>query len=408
MDALTRRRFLLLSGVAGAGALAAGATRLSWSELGRAAADRPRVAGTGVLVVVTLYGGADGLNLIAPVESGAYHDARPGLALTAADTVPLGHGLGLSRELPGLKAAYDAGQLAIVLGVGYPSPSHSHFQSMDIWQTASPAEPADTGWLGRWLDASSGDPVQALAVSTTLPPMLAGRTSAGATVPAGPLRLPPGPFTDGLWRMDARPAGPALTMPDAARQSGLDLRRVAGQVNSVLAAHPVPGQARPAGGTLGQQLAVVARLIAGGLPTRVYAVSLGGFDTHTTEKPTSARLHAQLDAALSDFRAALAGTAHGRDVTVLVYSEFGRRVAANASQGTDHGTANPVLVLGQQVRGGLVGEQPSLTDLDHGDLKAGTDFRAVYAALLEQVLGADSAAVLGDRSAARPRLRLVG
>jgi len=406
MDALSRRRFLLLSGVAGAGALAAGATSLSWSDLGHAAATRPRNPGSGVLVVVTLYGGNDGLNMVAPVGVGAYHDARPSLALAPAETAPLGDGLALNAAMKGLKTAFDDKQLAVVLGVGYPSPSHSHFQSMDIWQTASPNGPADSGWLGRWLDATGRDPLRALAMDTTLPPLLAGRSSAGATVPAGPLRLPSAPFTNALWQMGARPPTTPITTADETRQSMLDLRTVAAKVDAALpGTHAGATGAR--GNALASQLSTAARLIAAGLPTRVYAASLGGFDTHSNEKATSTRLLGELDGALASFRADLAKTPHGKDVTVLVYSEFGRRVGANASQGTDHGTANPVLVLGEGVRGALVGQQPSLTDLDDGDLKAHTDFRAVYATLLEGVLGADSAQILGTPVAQMPRLPLL-
>ncbi|MBL7516549.1 DUF1501 domain-containing protein, partial [Frankia sp. CNm7] len=147
----------------------------------------------------------------------------------------------------------------------------------------------------------------------------------------------------------------------------------------------------------GAQLDVVAAGIRAGGPARVYAVSLGGFDTHTQEKATHARLLGQLDAALTRFQAAVADDPHGAAVTTLVYSEFGRRVAANASGGTDHGTAGPVLVLGTRVAGGFHGNPPSLTDLDDGDLKVTTDFRSVYATVLERCLGTEAGVVLGTR-----------
>jgi uncharacterized protein (DUF1501 family) len=154
--------------------------------------------------------------------------------------------------------------------------------------------------------------------------------------------------------------------------------------------------ASSAGGTgaLAQQLDVVASLVEAGVPTRAYSVSLGGFDTHADERGTQQRLLGDLDAALSGFAARLATTDRGKQVVTLVYSEFGRRVVANASEGTDHGTAGPVFVIGKGVVGGFHGAQPSLTDLDNGDLKAGTDFRDVYASILQNVLGADPGAVL--------------
>lgn len=415
MDAITRRRFLLASGVAGAGALATGATGISWSQVQHAAATRPAALGDGVLVVVTLYGGNDGLNMVVPIDDPAYHDARPEVALKPAATAPLGDGLALNGVMKHLKAQWDARRLAVVRGVSYPTPSRSHFQSMDIWQTASPKTPETSGWLGRWLDATGTDPMRALAIDTTLPPLLAGAVSAGSTVPAGSLRLPTGAYANGLWAMDVRATtGVASTPTEAVRESGLDLRTVAGTVDKALGngGGAGPGKSGKAGkggkgGDLAGQLGLVARLVAAGVPTKVYAVSLGGFDTHSGEQSTSTRLLGELDAALGSFTDALAGTPRGADVVTVVYSEFGRRVAANASQGTDHGTANPVLVLGQRVRGGFVGAQPSLTDLDEGDLKPDTDFRAVYATLLGGVLGGDVARVLGGDVDGMARLPLL-
>jgi uncharacterized protein (DUF1501 family) len=148
-------------------------------------------------------------------------------------------------------------------------------------------------------------------------------------------------------------------------------------------------------GGLADQLSVVARCIGAGVPTRVYSVSQGGFDTHADEKDAQKSQLGLVDAAVTKFLAQLAGSPRATDVVVLMYSEFGRRVQANASQGTDHGTAGPVFVFGQPVKGGFYGEQPSLTDLDNGDLKVSTDFRSVYAGLLDKVLGADPVQVLG-------------
>ncbi|HEY2042944.1 MAG TPA: DUF1501 domain-containing protein [Jatrophihabitans sp.] len=149
-------------------------------------------------------------------------------------------------------------------------------------------------------------------------------------------------------------------------------------------------------GSLADQLKVVARCITAGVPTRVYAVSQGGFDTHADEKDAQKSQIGLVDRAVSDFLSQLAATPRGKDVVVLAYSEFGRRVQANASQGTDHGTSGPVFVVGQPVKGGFYGEQPSLKDLDNGDLKVNTDFRSVYAGLLDKVLGGDPSQVLGQ------------
>ena len=158
------------------------------------------------------------------------------------------------------------------------------------------------------------------------------------------------------------------------------------------------GKTQPRKGELAAQLDVVAGLVEAGVPSRAYSVSLGGFDTHADERGTQQRLLTELDGALTPFAQRLAKSDRGKQATVLVYSEFGRRVTANASQGTDHGTAGPVFVLGSKVKGGFHGAEPSLTDLDDGDLKLTTDFRDVYASLVEDVLGTDAGQILPGHS----------
>jgi uncharacterized protein (DUF1501 family) len=397
---MSRRQFLVASGVTGAGALAAGAGVLSYDELHHAARERPLAAGTGVLVVVTLYGGNDGLNTVIPYTDPAYPKARPDLAYPAADVLPLADGLGLNPTMTGLHGLWGGKRLAVVRGVSYPKPDHSHFRSMAIWQTASPDTASTTGWLGRWLDNTGTDPLRAIAIGPTLPPLLAGAKTAGATVPTGQLKVPTGAFATGLHALDTSYADePPLYARVAS--SGADLFTVAARLAPVLATAPdrdpgATGQLEGDGGELGAQLDVVAECVAAGVPTRVWSVSLGGFDTHADEKGTQSQLLGQLDTALAAFQKKLAATPHGAGVTTVVYSEFGRRVAANASEGTDHGTAGPVLVLGPKVRGGFYGDQPSLTDLDDGDLKVTTDFRSVYATLLERVVGVEAGSVLGS------------
>ncbi|TNC19959.1 DUF1501 domain-containing protein [Amycolatopsis alkalitolerans] len=385
MNSLTRRRFLLFSGVTAATALAAGATQVDWGDLFSAAQQNPLDPKAGVLVVVTLYGGNDGLNTVIPASDPAYQKARPDLAYRPEEVLDLGDGLGLNPGLKGLKSLWDGRRLAIVRGVGYPVPDHSHFRSMAIWQTASPGTSVPTGWLGRWLDATGDDPLRAVSVEPVLPPLLAGERTAAASLPADGLRLPGGTLGQSFTALGAAQQGEDELTARAAR-SVADLHRAAQAFG--------PGKAAKAGG-LTAQLDLVAGLIEAGVPTRVYSVSLGGFDTHADERATQQRLLTSLDGALAPFLQRLAKTDRGRQAVVLVYSEFGRRVAANASDGTDHGTAGPVFLAGNGVRGGFYGAQPSLTDLDHGDLKESTDFRAVYATVLERVLGTDPGRVLG-------------
>jgi uncharacterized protein (DUF1501 family) len=392
MENVTRRRFLTWTGVAAAGALAAGATQVDWPHLMTAAERNPLDPKAGVLVVVTLYGGNDGLNTVVPAADSAYQSARPELAYKPQEVLDLGEGLGLNPGLTGLKSLWDSKQLAIVRGVGYPKPDHSHFRSMAIWQTASPDTSVSTGWLGRWLDASGDDPLRAVSVEPVLPPLLAGERTAAASLPVGGLTLPKGALGTAYQGLGAPQAGEEFWQARAAR-SVADLHDAVRVLGG--AAHDGKPQAAKAKGDLAAQLDVVASLIEAGVPTRAYSVSLGGFDTHADERGTQQRLLTQLDAALAPFVRRLGGTDRGKQAVVLVYSEFGRRVVANASEGTDHGTAGPVFVMGNGVQGGFHGAQPSLTDLDAGDLKASTDFRDVYATMLENVLGTDPGKVLG-------------
>ncbi|MBR7833208.1 DUF1501 domain-containing protein [Actinospica durhamensis] len=391
MDALTRRRFLLASGVTGAGALAAGAGALAWHDLRHAAAVAPLPAGSGILVLVTLYGGNDGLNTVVPAADSAYQSARPGLAYTESEVLDLGDGLGLNPSMTGLHGLWQQGRLAIVRGVGYPNPNHSHFVSMDIWQTASPADPQTSGWLGRWLDAQPDDELRALravSVGATLPPLLAGTRTAGSTLPLGRFRLPKGHLGTGLRALGRESSQDCPYAAYAARDTS-DLFTVAGALGGVTAT------AATGSGGLAAQLDIVASCIESSVPTRVYAVSLGGFDTHAAEKSTQSALLGEFSDAVSSFWQRIDATPRASDVVLAAYTEFGRRVAANANEGTDHGTAGPMFVLGGGVRGGFLGEQPSLTDLDQGDLKHTVDFRSVYASLLTSVLGADPGQALG-------------
>ena len=411
MNRLTRRRFLTATGVTAAGALAVGATQVDWADLLDAAQTDPLDPHAGVLVVVTLYGGNDGLNTVIPASDPAYQNARHELAYKPNEVLDLGSGVGLNPGMKGMSGLWHDQKLAIVPGVGYPKPDHSHFRSMAIWQTASPDSPSKTGWLGRWLDATGDDPLRALSVEPVLPPLLAGEKTAGASLPSGGLKLPTGRFGEAVQALGVAQPGEG---PDQARaaKSITDLYQAAkvlgGAMHTSSTDNPDdPGdQERQNGasaggrGALGPQLDTVAGLVEAGVPTRVYSVSLGGFDTHADERATQQRLLTELDAAVTPFVQRMRKTDRGKNVVVMVYSEFGRRVTANASDGTDHGTAGPVFLMGERVSGGFHGEQPSLTNLDNGDLKETTDFRSVYGTLIEKVLGSDAGPVLpgyGDR-----------
>ncbi|GAA2376374.1 DUF1501 domain-containing protein [Dactylosporangium salmoneum] len=402
MDALTRRKFLIASGVVGGAALAAGSAwtlrdifdTATWD-------DRPGDAKT--LVLVTLYGGNDGLANVIPYADKAYAPARHELAYKPEEVLKLDDTLGLNPGLAGLKRLYDAKKLAIVRGVGYPKPDHSHFRSMDIWQTAQPDQPGNTGWLGRWLDTFGGDPRHAVSFEPVLPPLLAGTTTAGAAVPVSGLALPGGVKPEMLTALGKPSDGESPLQARAARAFA-DLVEVDALIHSVDEsgasdeASSSSGTATGGRSDLKTQLDLVARCVEAGVATRVFSVSLGGFDLHAEERNSQEILLKLLDGALTGFAERMARTEAGRKVVVAVYSEFGRRVAANGSDGTDHGTASNMFILGSPVRGGLYGEQPSLADLDNGDLKFTTDFRSVYATLLRDVLDADPERILGYKT----------
>ena len=374
--------------------------------------------GSGILVLVTLYGGNDGLNTVVPYENSAYYAARPLLAIPAEQVLPLDEGFGLHPNLKGFKQLWDQRNLAIVRGVGYRNPSFSHFQSMDIWQSGVAESSVDSGWLGRWLDATGVDPMRALSVGPILPLALSGNRTMGAVITPAALNVRGSAAQQAAFTrlQTPYPAEPRLAAQTA--QSGRDMLRVREDILALLgpdAAQELTllngGGTRPAdkgkpnssttsaqaygGGALQGQLEIISRLIKSGSPTRVYQVGLEGFDTHTDEAQTQASLLGQVDQAVSTFVSGLRSNPHGESTVALIYTEFGRRVAANASGGTDHGSANAVFLVGPRVKGGFYGEQPSVTKLEEGNLIFTTDFRSIYSTLLERVIGEDPKVSLG-------------
>jgi uncharacterized protein (DUF1501 family) len=327
---------------------------------------------------------------VVPYADNAYHDVRPELTYAPTDVLHLDTQLGLNPALRGMAQLWSDKQLAIMRGVSYPNPDHSHFRSMDIWQTASPAEPVSTGWIGRWLDATGDDPLRAVNIGAVLPPLSVGeKTTAAALSPTGPAKIGD-QFHDIIAALSADDPTdtPAMASACAAYRATTKADAALGSIGSRA------GQSTPKD-KLATQLAVVARGVKAGVPTRVYMVDLGGFDTHAGERATQQRLLRTFDEALTPFVRDMAADARGKNLVVLAYSEFGRRVAANASQGTDHGTAGPVFIAGAPVKGGFYGDEPSLIDLNDGDLKVTTDFRDVYHELLARGLGTDPAPSVG-------------
>jgi uncharacterized protein (DUF1501 family) len=385
---INRRKFLIASAGASAAGLLSGAAAVSWPDLLRAAQDRPLADGAGVLVLVTLYGGNDGLNTLIPYADKAYHAARPELAYAPDEVLQLDSQLGLNPAMKGFAQLWTQRQLAIVRGAGYPKPDHSHFRSMDIWQTAAPAEPVSTGWIGRWLDATGDDPLRAVNVGPVLPPLAVGAKCTAAALSM--THVAPGQADRFDAVMSALGADDPTDTPAmaAVRKS----YRAARTTNSTFASVKPAAEEH---NSLSAQLSMVAAAVRAGVPTRAYTVQLNGFDTHANERATQQRLLQTLDEAVTPFLHDMAGDRYGKNVVLMTYSEFGRRVAANASEGTDHGTAGPVLIAGVPVKGGFYGAQPSLTDLDHGDLKYTSDFRDIYYELLSHTVGTDPTPSVG-------------
>ena len=398
MDTISRRKFLQLTG---AGVVGAGAAMLSISDIAQAAIARPLPLGTPIVVMVTLYGGNDGLNNVVPYTEPLYYSMRPDISYKPASVLPLSDGLGLNPSMVGIKSLWDQKKVAVIRGVGYPFPDHSHFSSMAIWQTASPIRHISSGWLGRWLDTQSPDPMLAISLGSVPPPLFAGVKSIGSALPLGGLVIP-----SGKLGMRCQTLGKATSTDSrlmaAAAQSMSNLFSVSDNVTSVLKGPapvatdlPVTNGGNAGGDSnLQQQLDLVAKLIAAGAPTRAWSVSLGGFDTHANEASAQSLLLANVSDSVTRFLSSLKASGRASDVTVVIYSEFGRRVKANASQGTDHGTSGPVFVIGDRINGGMYGDQPSLSKLVDGDLAVTTDFRDIYASVLQNDLKSDPGQVL--------------
>ena len=400
MDTISRRRFLKLT--TGAVAVGVAANFLTLDEIAEAAIDRPLAAGTPIVVVVTLYGGNDGLNTVIPYKDPIYFSSRPDISYAVETMLPLDSELALNPSMTGIKNLWDQNKVAIVRGVGYPKPDHSHFSSMAKWQTGSPGKAINSGWLGRWLDSQPEDPMLAISLGSVLPPMLSGTKISGSALPLGGLVIPKGALAAQCIKL-SKPAPTDSKLMAAAATSMRNLFSVSTAIQPILKA-PAPvavdlptenGGNAGGGSDLSQQLDVVAKLIAAGSPTKVWSVSLGGFDTHANEANSQAALLGVVSSSLTRFMSQLKSTSRLNDVTVMVYSEFGRRVKGNASQGTDHGTSGPMFLIGEKVKGGFYGDQPSLSKLVDGDLAVTTDFRDVYATILESVLKSPAEQILG-------------
>jgi uncharacterized protein (DUF1501 family) len=396
---------------------------------------QPTGADGKILVIVQLSGGNDGLNTVVPYADDAYHKARPQLRQEADKVHKVNDYIGLHPNLAPLKAIYDNGQMAIIQGVGYPNPNRSHFRSMDIWHSAAPEkEVVTSGWLGRYFDNTCAgcDPHAGLSLGDTLPLAMKGErmmplsferpenyryngpdknvyaalNTATNTDPASQPSFSPGAKDRASASSKKKKSEPVV---DSSAQLDFITRTAMDAQVSSDKILKVTKQFQPAaqypGGEFGSGLRTIAAMIAGSMPTRVYYVSLGGFDTHAGQRGRHEQLMNQFASGVSAFWADMKATGNAERVLMLTFSEFGRRVQQNASGGTDHGAAAPMFLFGPSVKEGLVGKHPSLTDLDQGDLKYTMDFRSVYATILQNWLETPSKPILGGQFPTLPILR---
>jgi uncharacterized protein (DUF1501 family) len=379
------------------------------------AAEKAKPGGDRILVVVELGGGNDALNTVVPHSDPLYKKARPTLAIPKRTALRIDDSLGLHPEMRGMANMLERKQLAIVLGVGYPSPNRSHFESMDVWQSADPRRVTRTGWLGRAtplikMSKESGLPA-VHAAAAALP--LALRGGNGVVSVNDPttfsLQLSGDPERSSrrkkLLAAVGAPGGKGDLADFVRSRQAQSLKGVEAISRALDAAPDDPAERERRrflrrigrGGSdspLGDQLELVARLIRAEAGARIYYASMDGFDTHAFQAEMHGTLLRNVSSAVEQFFANLRGPGLAERVVLLTYTEFGRRVRENGSQGTDHGAAGHLFVAGPSVKAGLVGKYPRLDDLDDGDMKYAIDFRRVYATLLDNWLGVPSKDVL--------------
>jgi uncharacterized protein (DUF1501 family) len=386
-------------------------TFLSRTAAAAPAAERPGARDT-ILVVVQLTGGNDGLNTVIPFKDPEYAKLRPTLKQPVAQIKKLNDELGLHPVMGELANLLQEQALCVVQGVGYPNPSQSHFRSMDIWQAASTAETLAEGWIGKGLRQMSGAGAFHLAESNEGAPL--ALSGAPARVPSitslEDFRLKMA-ASSGADKKRQQEIIESVVQRGGSKPSLLDFveRTAANTYASSKRLQEIGKNYEPKAPypntPLANRLKLAAQLIDAGLGARIFYVSIDGFDTHANQAGQHANLLTQLSGAMTAFYKDMAARGHKDRILMLTFSEFGRRARENGSRGTDHGSAAPVFLVGGKVKAGVVGEHPSLTKLEIGNLKHHTDFRQVYAAVLDGWLGVSSKEVLGQKFAAAPVLK---
>jgi uncharacterized protein (DUF1501 family) len=357
------------------------------------------------LVVLELAGGNDDLNTVVPYTDNLYKQMRSRIGIGPGSVLPLDSRLGLNPVMTGLKTLWDQNRIALVENVGYPNSSLSHFAARDVWHTADPLLAQRNGWLGRWADryiAGNGNPLSCTAISQSLPRTL---LSDNVGVPSFVNLASYQYATDGSYPGDrGNQIRTFLTQngaeyeitntPDTLSQVGEDAIHSSDMLQTVGAGY-VAGGSYPAG-TLGAGLLLIAQIINANLGARILYITFGGFDNHATENSDHDPLLTNVSAGIKAFFDDLDAHGKSHDVLLMTWSEFGRRVQDNGSNGTDHGTAAAHFVVGNAVRPGMYGGPPNLSSLDsNGNRTIENDFRAYYGTILQDWLGADSGAILG-------------
>ncbi|HWP30428.1 MAG TPA: DUF1501 domain-containing protein [Fimbriimonadales bacterium] len=354
-----------------------------------------------ILVVCQLSGGNDGLNTVIPWSNANYYSLRPTLGLKEESVLKVNEALGFHPAMNAFKELFVAGSVAVIQNVGYPNPDRSHFKSMEIWQTANPDGRETYGWLGKYLDhqmsKGSTNPVLALSLSRQRPTALKGKV---ASVPcfaslADISAFVGDPDSEKLLRDVQGMESGKETATDVVRKANLTALDAMSELDRALDKYQSNFQY--GNDEFGQGFKQIAHLIAVSPKTRVFYLAAGGFDTHSQQPLQHERLLKGFSDALNTFMQEMKALGKDKKVTVMVFSEFGRRCAENASLGTDHGAAAPMFVAGGRVKGGFVGENPDLVNLDRGDLKWKIDFRQVYSTLIDRWMGGDSESLFGKK-----------
>ena len=410
IDKISRRDFLQRGLVFGAGAQGLAAGYAAVPDVFAKAVYGAKSAGVQndrILVMIQLGGGNDGLQTVIPLADGRYRDLRPTLSKEADTALPLDKAHGLHQSLKGIKALYDQGKVAIVQGVGYPTPSFSHFDSIRVWETGDPTRRQQDGWLGKTIAKnydSAGHPLVGCACGTTSTPGALRDLQATLTVINDQASFKFQGNGDNVDKVMGTlyTSTPGIygalfdTAMSTVRDTVAQLKTSAAKYVPKAAYSDNQKLVFSSKNQLAAALQLAAELIVTGTGVKVLHVTLGGFDTHYTEQTRHADLMAYLDAAVSAFHQDLTAYGMADRVLVATWSEFGRRPQENASGGTDHGTAAPVILIGDPVKGGLYGQAPDLAKLD-GSQNVGfsVDFRSVYQEILGSHLGVDGKDVLG-------------